>query len=119
MSKKDKLQVVNRDLGKAIVAQAAEGFNKDRSDQVLAQVKLIMKNREHSLYWQETNKMAAEFFQKKLDAIEAGAFIISPVNGAILFNDEALRPENFRREDATDDVLRKERIDFIRAESGR
>jgi hypothetical protein len=115
----DKIAVVNRDIGKAVLEQAHTDYNAERTKAVSNFVKNIIRNREFALYWQDTNRMAAEFFDRKLKAIDAGEFTISPVNGAVTFHDESLRPENYRREDELqEDPVRADRVAFLRKVTG-
>lgn len=87
----------SKNLGAAIVEQTQKSFNEERTARVVKQVQKIIYLREHSQYWAETNRRAAEFYQKKLDALNAGDFVFIPSNGGIQFNDEALRAEVFVR----------------------
>ncbi|HKM99470.1 MAG TPA: hypothetical protein VJX23_03055 [Candidatus Binataceae bacterium] len=82
-------------LGPALVGEAAERYNESRLAAVSADIQRLMAGRDESLRQERHWALSAEWFRKKLAAINAGEFTFDELRGAIVMNDPDLQRANY------------------------
>lgn len=83
------------ELGQAIISEAQKRYDEHRRETVLILVQRLMQFRDDSIRQERTYAKAADWYRKKLAAIDAGEFTMDEITGFMTFADQDLNRANY------------------------
>lgn len=83
------------DLGKLIIAEALDRYDLGRRDKIYSEVMRLMACRDDARRLVALYTASAEWYRRKLEAIEKGEFRINDLTGALEFPDQELQRANY------------------------
>lgn len=89
------LTLRSSELGPAILKEAKKRYNQEQQDCLLKDVQRLMTNRDESLRQERHYRYSAEWFARKLKALNDGAFKFDELTVALVFDDPDLQRANY------------------------
>jgi hypothetical protein len=91
----DELVKQNQALGASLISEADKRNEENRREALLKDVAALVCHRDESLEKSDFYAKAADWYSRKLAAIEAGEFAFNPRTGSIVMTDEDLQRANY------------------------
>lgn len=93
--KENALALPTKELGRVLVHEAAQRYDEARRELIFNDVQRLMQCRDDSLRQAKFYTRSADWYTRKLAAIETGEFTFDKVTGILTFTDPEFARANF------------------------